>query len=330
MAAVKTSTKAIDKVKTALAEKPKSAMQTIEEMLKNSEKELGKALPSHMTVERLMRIYITMLRLNPSLQGCDPYTIRAGIFQMAQLGLEPIDGQAYLVPYNNSKRGIKEAQFQIGYKGLVTLFYRHESAVSLNWGIVCDNDTFEYDKGAGILSHKINLKAERGPAYAYWVKAKLKNGAEIFEVMSLIEILKFARQHSKAFNSGPWQTDRDAMCLKTVLKQLMKLLPKSVEIQKAISLDDTTKRTIDVDMSQVPDETIYDDGKTIDATPETKALPGDPTSVPGNSPVTETGQVTANPADDPGAVPGQASLLPEETMTRSDGVVLNKKTGRPI
>ena len=162
MAAVKTSTAAIDKVKTALAEKPKSAMQTIEEMLKNSEKELGKALPSHMTVDRLMRIYITMLRLNPSLQGCDPYTIRAGIFQMAQLGLEPIDGQAYLVPYNNSKRGIKEAQFQIGYKGLVTLFYQHLKSMSLDWAVVKENDHFDFDKGRGFISHKPNLRSDRG------------------------------------------------------------------------------------------------------------------------------------------------------------------------
>ena len=271
----KVATTANDKVKTALAEKPKSAMQTIEEMLKNSEKELGKALPSHMTVDRLMRIYITMLRLTPALQECDPYTIRAGIFQMAQLGLEPIDGQAYLVPYFNGKRGIKEAQFQIGYKGLVTLFYRHEAANSLNWGIVCEKDAFEYDKGQGVLSHKVNLKEERGKAYAYWVKAKLKNGAEVVEVMSAIEIEKFARQHSKAFGSGPWVTDRDAMCLKTVLKQLMKLLPKSVEIQSAIALDDTTKRTIDVDMTQVADETPWDEDNAKPA-----ALPPGPPPAP--------------------------------------------------
>lgn len=57
------------------------------------------------------------------------------------------------------------------------------------------------------------------------------------------------REHSKTydgkekkfFGDSPWATDPDAMCLKTVLLQLSKLLPLSVELQRALDVDETTR-----------------------------------------------------------------------------------------
>ena len=48
------------------------------------------------------------------------------------------------------------------------------------------------------------------------------------------------------------------MAMKTVLKQLMKILPKSVEIQRAIQADETVKTKISSDMFQVKDEMIWE------------------------------------------------------------------------
>ena len=55
------------------------------------------------------------------------------------------------------------------------------------------------------------------------------------------------------------------MCKKTVLIQLMKLLPKSVELQKALAMDGTTKTQIRPDMFEVKDETNWN----VDSPPET-------------------------------------------------------------
>lgn len=269
----------IKKVKNQI-QTSKTNLQKIEDLLKLSAENMGQALPSHMNKERLNRIILSLLKMTPKLQECTPVSITAAVFQMAQLGLEPIDGQAYIIPYENSKKGlttgqwyrVKEAQFQIGYKGYVSLFYRHQSSLALFWGIVCENDKFDFDKGRNILSHKINLKGERGEPYAYWVKARLQNGAEIFEVMSKLEIIDHAEKHSKAYNkkenkfydNTPWLTDFNSMALKTVLIQLMKLLPKSVEIQRAIQMDETTKSRVDEDMASVPDETNWDEDNTVD------------------------------------------------------------------
>lgn len=49
------------------------------------------------------------------------------------------------------------------------------------------------------------------------------------------------------------------MCKKTVLLQLMKTLPKSAEIRKALDMDNTTKIKILADMSESKDITNWDD-----------------------------------------------------------------------
>ena len=49
------------------------------------------------------------------------------------------------------------------------------------------------------------------------------------------------------------------MCKKTVIIQLAKLLPKSVELQKALAMDNTTKSVVKADMFEVPDETNWNE-----------------------------------------------------------------------
>jgi recombination protein RecT len=49
------------------------------------------------------------------------------------------------------------------------------------------------------------------------------------------------------------------MAKKTVIKRLCKYLPLSIELQRGISNDETTKRNIEQDMSEVADETDWID-----------------------------------------------------------------------
>lgn len=240
-------------LKDSLSKRPAGALTSIEVMLQKSAANLGQALPSHMKPERLNRIVLTLLKTTPKLAQCEPLSIVAAVFQMAQIGLEPQDGQAYIIPYAG------KASFQIGYKGYVALFYRHALAKSINWGIVCENDAFDWDRGQNILTHKENLKGDRGVPYAYWVKADLTTGGTIIECMSKDAVIKHAKQHSKTYGSGPWQTDFDQMALKTVFIKISKLLPKSVELQQALEFDNTIKTKVDADMAAVPDETNWED-----------------------------------------------------------------------
>ena len=242
------------------------------DMINQSLQELGKALPSHLKAERIARIATTCIRTNPKIAECTPESFIGALFQSAQLGLEPdIDGQCYFIPYTNSKKigntwtKVKEIQFQIGYKGYISLFYRHQNNLSLDMHAVHENDLFEYGYGTdAMLKHRPKLKKDRGKVIAYYAIAKLANGGSIFKVMSKEEILNHAIKHSKMYDkekgmlTGVWVTDPDAMAKKTVLLQLMKLLPKSAELQQAVEMDNTTKSTIRPDMLQVKDENFYE------------------------------------------------------------------------
>ena len=234
-----------------------STVQTgdLRSLIERSAKELARALPEHMRPERLVRIALTCIRTNPELSKCTPESFMGALFVSAQLGIEPVGGQAYLLPFNNSRKvngewkSVKEAQFVLGYKGLASLFYRHEKAVLLSWGIVHEKDDFKYEYGTNAsLFHRPATK-ERGPVVGYYVIANLAGGGKPFLYMSREDCLSHGRKHSKTYDktkgtfysSSPWATSEDAMCLKTVLIQLGKLLPLSVEIQRAIQADETSR-----------------------------------------------------------------------------------------
>ena len=243
---------AIESLKQEIA-KPK--VQPLQDLIQQSVKELGRALPAHLGPDRLVRIALTCIRLNPALSSCSPESFLGALFTLAQLGLEPIAGRAYLLPFNNKRKvggewkSILEVQALVGYKGLVDLFYRHEKAVMLTWGVVHEGDDFDYSKGTEhFLRHKPAQK-KRGEIMGYWVAAKLQNGGNPFEYMSRDDCMAHGAKHSKTYDkqggkfydSSPWAKEPESMCLKTVLIQLAKLLPLSMELQQAIANDESSR-----------------------------------------------------------------------------------------
>lgn len=240
---------------------------TIQDLIEQSAKQLGKALPSHMKPERIVRIALTTLRLNPKLYECDPKSFMGALFQSAQLGLEPnVAGEAWIIPYRVQGRMV--AQFQVGAQGWIKLYWNHQNAVSIQIEKVHKNDEFQYDLASGSVKHVPPVfMDDRGEVIGYYAYATLANGGRAVKVMSKREAEEFAKKYSKCWDAGrkafmagtPWAEHFDAMAMKTVGKQLCKILPKSIEIQKALSMDETVKTTLDVDMTAVPSEDIYSD-----------------------------------------------------------------------
>lgn len=212
--------------------------KSIASLLKQMESEITRCLPKHLTAERMARIAMTELRKTPKLQECEPMSFIAAIMQASQLGLEPgVLGSCYLIPFNNKQKGIVECTFMPGYRGFIDLARRSGQIISLVARAVYKNDVFEYEFGlTEKLTHKPSMD-DPGELIAVYAVATLKDGGHQFDVMSKKQVDKI-RDSSQGKNHGPWVTHYEEMAKKTVLRKLFKWLPCSVEMQKAVSLDE--------------------------------------------------------------------------------------------
>lgn len=252
--------KSIEAVKNAVVKQELKPKVTINSIIEAQIKELKRCLPNDMSPSRLCRIALTCFKSTPKLSNCSTESFVAALFQSAQLGLEPgVGGEAYLIPYGN------KVNFQIGYQGLMKLFYRHEHSSTLTVEKVCENDVFEYEYGTDAKIKHIPSLTNRGKTVAFYAIATMKDGNKIIKIMSKDECIEHGKKHSKSysFSDSCWQTDPDAMCKKTVLIQILKTLPKSVEIQKALAMDNTTKSRVTEDMSLVKDETDWSTNEEV-------------------------------------------------------------------
>lgn len=191
-----------------------------------------------------------------ALQQCEPITLMYAAICATSLDL-PLDknlGYAYVIPYKDNKRGISEAQFQLGYKGLVQLAIRSNLYTRINVSDVREGELSERNRLTGDIGFNwITDDAERlkQPVVGYVAYFRLKNGYSKTLYMSVEEVTQHATRYSQTFRSSneyvrkssKWSTDFDAMAMKTVLKLLIsKHGPTSVEMQTALAADQSVQR----------------------------------------------------------------------------------------
>jgi len=186
------------------------------------------------------QIVINEVKKTPKMQEAflnDPASLFGSILHCAELGLNPsaMMGEFYFIPFKKSIKPI------LGYKGLVTLLLRSGEINAIYSEIVYEGDEFEFEYGLEPkLIHKPNLD-ERTPKIKYiYAVSKLKNGENLFKVMSKTEILEIANmtQYPNDLFFNPKKDPQNWMAKKTVLKQLGKLLPKDYYGKKGLSMDD--------------------------------------------------------------------------------------------
>jgi recombination protein RecT len=245
--------------------------QTMEEFLDRMQLEMERILPAHIGAERLARIVLTEVRKTPNLAKCTKSSFYGALMTCAQLGLEPggPSGEAWFVPFKNTRKNCYEVQLIIGYKGMAKLFWQSPLARSLDAQVVHENDVFDFEYGfEPRLVHKPLLKGDRGPVLCYYAVAKVANGGGGFVVMSPDDIAKI-RERSRAKDDGPWKTDEDAMSKKTCVRQLAKLIPQSPQLAQAIAQDGAVRTDLSEQGIDVPPE--YPDaveGEVVDDEPD--------------------------------------------------------------
>jgi len=194
---------------------------------------------------------VACVQNNTQLGVCTNRSILSGalIAKSINLPLTPQLGYAYLVPFENKKiievEGkrqtvyVKEAQFQMGYKGYVQLAlrsgrYKKLFAADVRKGEVVDFNPFEdvFELKPVDFEKRI-AKDDKGkyliPVVGYYAKFELMNGflKEVF--MSHEDMLAYAQRYSKAYRSDMqkhtsysfWTTRFEDMAKKTMLRQLL-------------------------------------------------------------------------------------------------------------
>lgn len=198
-----------------------------------------------------------------SLQDCEPSTIMFAATKAAALGLpfDPNLGMAYCIPYNNRKENKKEAQFQIGYKGIVQLALRSGQIKKLNVTEVKDGEFLGEDLMTGDIHLTRIEDRESKPTIGYAAYIQLTNGFEKSIYWTKEQCEKHAMRYSQTYasksdyikSSSKWTTDFDAMAKKTILKQLLtRYAPMSVDMQDGIKSDQAVIH-IDEDGNEVLD-----------------------------------------------------------------------------
>jgi recombination protein RecT len=221
-------------------QKQEDPVKTLQERIKAMARQFEAALPKTITPERMMRIVLTTIRQNPKLAACPEESFFGAVLTALQLGLEPNTplGQCYIIPYAG------EINFQMGYQGLLELAYRSNKYRRIDAEVVYEGDKFEFSYGLNaVLKHKPCGKREN-PIHVYALY-ELVNGGQSFKVWTWDAVIQHAKAYSQSYNSSfsPWASKNietvESMAKKTLLINLLKYGPRSVEVSQAISSDES-------------------------------------------------------------------------------------------
>lgn len=173
-----------------------------------------------------------------NLAMCDPNLVIKECIKAAALDL-PINkslGFAYVIP--RKEHGVMKPGFQIGYKGYIQLAIRTGQYKHLNAGVVYEGENMVVDRIRGTLT--IEGEAISDKAIGYFCYMELINGFQKAIGWSVEKVMAHRQRFSKSFGSAysPWKTNTEAMCLKTMILQLVpKYGPMTIEMAEALSHD---------------------------------------------------------------------------------------------
>lgn len=239
-------------------QEPPGTVDAMAKFLQKNIEQIALAAPKSVDPSTMIRLARTMLQTNPDLLECSGISILGCVIQAAQLGLEldGFTGAAYMVPYWNKHTKRKEAQLIPGYRGLMRLARRSGEVTNIMARVVRQGDAFEVHYGTDeAIIHQPNPAkpkgSERETLAAVYAFAEIKGATKPqFDFMWNWEVEE-VRACAPGKDNGPWVTDYAAMAMKTVVRRLCKFLPVSLEVQKAVTLDELHQAGLGQDLSNL-------------------------------------------------------------------------------
>lgn len=217
---------------TAVVERMPNPVAEARMQLQQMESQFKAALPAHIPVERFARVVMTAIQNKPALvTKCTRQSLWNSCMKAAQDGLLPDGREGAIVEYGD------QAQWMPMIAGLRKKVRNSGEIATWDVNVVHKNDKFAFRLGDDpFIAHEPTLD-DPGPVVAAYAIAVLKSGEKSREVMSVTAIEK-VRGRSKAKNNGPWITDYEEMCRKTVARRHSKVLPMSTDLDDLIRRDD--------------------------------------------------------------------------------------------
>lgn len=218
----------------------KDKPKTFSGMLQVFAPEIQRALPAHMkgNIDRYTRLALTQFKQNPKLAECDPRSVFGAIIMATQLGLElGVMGQAWLVPYRN--RGFMECQLIPGWLGYMDLLHRHGKAHAYT-GVIYKDQQYEFRDGSvrslSVLN-ETNLDDPADITHAYAIGYIKGVDQPVMDLWRVEKCHKHRDRYNKVGQRHYSYENWEMYCRKVVLLQVLKYLPRSVEIATATQLD---------------------------------------------------------------------------------------------
>lgn len=248
-----------EKAKTALtsAKKPGTMVgfnsMSIEATLAPYAAQIAKAMPNGGKPDAIIQAAVFQISTNPALKECSVQTLIGAVLHASLLGLNTALGQCHFIPRKNGMTGQIDCQFQIDYKGLITLAYRSGQVRSVFAEVVRRNDVFEFERGTTPRIKHIPSLENAGETYAVYAVVEFENGGKEFVVMGKAEVEK-RRMASPSQRGEPekvWLKWADEMWKKTALRNLLKTVPLSSQTVSAIATDDRAIKLDDINGGNV-------------------------------------------------------------------------------
>jgi recombination protein RecT len=258
-----------------------SPVAKFNEFLSRLKPQMALALPKHLNADRMARLALTAFSTNPALQQCSFDSIAASIMTAAQLGLEPnVGGSCYLIPYN----GV--CTFVPGWKGLIDLASRSGRS-TIYTGVIFEDqvqgvdwDFIDGSRRELIIRRQSSLIDESKITHAYaigWVKDAAMPVIELWSVEKLrnhryrnaykaykdrMSIEQWEQTESKRGMKAHYSFRYfEAYCRKIVLLQVLKYMPRSIELIMAL---DVTQKTEFGGMSNIIDGVVVSEPSVND------------------------------------------------------------------
>lgn len=243
------------------------------------QKMINNTLQDPKRAQRFIASVTSAVATNPALQECDPPTILSGALLGESLGLSPSPqlGQYYLVPFQNNKKGCKDAQFVLGYKGYVQLalrsgYYKHLNVIAVKAGELVRFDPLTEE--VEINLNPDELARENSASIGYLATFEYLNGFRKTIYWSREKMEAHALRYSKGYAAKKgytfWEKDFDAMAFKTMLRQLIsKWGIMSIDLQTAFEQDTVIESEDYLGAPELPEPEPLPENQDLSEEPDT-------------------------------------------------------------